>query len=84
MILTVENLIKLGKSKYGARVLETDSFSREDNISYRIDYENNSSTAMGGKSKGSIYIRGVKSEAKGIDSFKFVMEKSVDFCDLDA
>jgi hypothetical protein len=49
-----------------------------------IDYENNSSTAMGGKSKGSIYLRGIKSPNKGVESYKFVLEKSVDFCELDS
>lgn len=49
-----------------------------------IDYEDNSSTAMGGKSKGSIYLRGIKSANKGADSYKFVLEKSVDFCELDS
>ena len=38
---------------------------------------------MGGRSKGSIYLRGVRGQ-NGTDSFKFVFEKSVDFCDLDA
>ena len=43
----------------------------------------NSSTVSGGKSKGTVYIRGIKSET-GFDSFKFVLEKNVDFSDLDA
>ena len=39
---------------------------------------------MGGsKSKGSVYIRGVKGEL-GFDSFKFVLEKNVDFAELDS
>jgi len=36
----------------------------------------------GAFSHGSIYLRGVKSES--YDSFKFVMEKNNDFCELDA
>ncbi len=48
-----------------------------------IDYEVNSSTVSGGKSKGSIYIRGIKNQ-NGLDSYKFVLEKGVDFADLDS
>lgn len=48
-----------------------------------IDYEVNSTTASGGKSKGSIYIRGLKNQ-NGIDSYKFVLEKGVDFAQLDS
>jgi hypothetical protein len=47
-----------------------------------IDYEVNSSTANGAKTKGSIYIRGIKG-GEGFDSFKFIMEKGVDFNELD-
>jgi hypothetical protein len=50
-------------------------------ISYLIDYDVPSTTARGAKSKGSIYIRGVKGD--NYDSFKFVLEKSVDFHDTD-
>lgn len=53
-------------------------------MSYLIDYEVNSTTASGGKNKGSIYIRGIKATDGGFDSFKFILEKSVDFNDLDA
>jgi hypothetical protein len=77
----VEDMIKIGRAKFGGTVIDTDTFSKDDNISFKIDYSNDSSTAPGGKSKGSIYIRGVK--GKDIDSYKFVMEKGVDFCDLD-
>lgn len=76
-------MIKFGKIKYGSRVIDTDSFSKDDTVSFKIDFETKSTTAPGGKSKGSIYIRGVKNP-QGIDSFKFVMEKSVDFCELDS
>ena len=47
-----------------------------------MDYEVPSTTAVGAKSKGTVYIRGVKDES-GFDSFKFILEKSVDFHDLD-
>lgn len=49
-----------------------------------IDFENDSATARGAKNKGSIYIRGNKSLDGGYDSFKFILEKSVDFNDQDA
>ena len=43
----------------------------------------NSSTVGGGKSKGSVFLRGIKSET-GYESFKFVVEKMVDFAELDS
>lgn len=49
-----------------------------------IDYEVDSTTAQGAKNKGSIYIRGIKSQDGGYDTFKFILEKSVDFNDLDS
>lgn len=82
LILTVEDIIRLGKLNYQSKVTNTDSFKNADNVSYLIDYECMSTTASGGKSRGSIYIRGV--QQNGIDSYKFVMEKGVDFCDLDS
>lgn len=48
-----------------------------------IDYQCDSTTAMGGKSKGSVSIRGIKDE-RGWDSFKFTLEKNVDFHELDS
>ena len=63
--------------------MDTDSYLAGENVSYKIDYSVNSSTVSGGKSKGTVYIRGIKSET-GFDSFKFVLEKNVDFSDLDA
>lgn len=68
---------------FGSKITATDSYMKDDSVSYMIDFENNSTTAMGGRSKGSIYLRGVRGQ-NGTDSFKFVFEKSVDFCDLDA
>ena len=38
---------------------------------------------MGAKSRGSVYIRGVKGQ-NGTDSFKFILEKNTDFADLDS
>ena len=83
LILQTEKAINRGKEKHGSRILTTDSFSKGDNVSYLIDYHVNSSQAPGSKSKGSVYIRGVRAE-NGYDSFKFVLEKSVDFSELDS
>ena len=65
-------------------MITTDSFFQDDNMSYLIDYECDSTTAQGAKNKGSIYIRGIKSQDGGYDTFKFILEKSVDFNDLDS
>lgn len=51
-------------------------------MSYKVDYIVNSTTAPGGTSAGTIYIRGLKTPQG--DSFKFILEKSVDFSELDA
>ena len=83
LILATEKLIQGAKTTQGGKILSTDSYSQGDNVSYMIDYQVNSTTADGAKSKGSVYIRGLKGE-QGIDSFKFVLEKNVDFNDLDA
>jgi hypothetical protein len=77
-------LISNGKKQYGSRVISTDSYTQDENMSYLIDYEVDSTTAQGAKNKGSIYIRGIKSMDGGYDSFKFILEKSVDFNDLDS
>lgn len=63
-------------------MISTDSFIQDENVSYLIDYEVNSSSAEGSKTKGSIYIRGIKGEG-GFDSYKFILEKGFDFHDLD-
>ena len=49
-----------------------------------IEYMVNSSSCGGTKTKGTVYIRGIKSETGGLDSFKFVLEKLVDFNELDS
>lgn len=77
-------MIANSKQKYGARVIQTDSFFQDDNMSYLVDYEVDSTTAQGAKNRGSIYIRGIKSRDGGYDTFKFILEKSVDFNDLDS
>ena len=53
-------------------------------MSYLVDYEVDSTTAQGAKNRGSIYIRGIKAQDGGYDTFKFILEKSVDFNDVDA
>lgn len=64
-----------------SKIRTTDSFIREDNFSYKIDYECKSSAGgAGGKANGTLYFRGID----GQDKLKFMMEKSVDFCELDS
>ena len=81
-IVGTEQLITNGKTQYKAKITNTESFVKGDNVSYMIDYTTMSSGADGAFSKGSIYIRGVRQN--GFDSFKFVLEKNNDFCPLDA
>mmetsp|Transcript_41786 Transcript_41786/g.55068 ORF Transcript_41786/g.55068 Transcript_41786/m.55068 type:complete len:196 (-) Transcript_41786:1088-1675(-) len=83
LILSTEKLLKDGKKDQGVKITDTDSFSAGENVSYKIDYSVDSSTVGGGKSKGTVFIRGVKSET-GFDSFKLVVEKMVDFAKLDS
>jgi len=52
-------------------------------VAYLVDYSVASSGVQGTNCKGSIYIRGIKGD-EGIDSFKFTLEKSNDFSDLDS
>lgn len=84
ILASTQSLINSGKEKFGSRVVSTDSYIQDENMSYLIDYEVNSTSAMGAKNKGSIYIRGIKSNDGGYDSFKFILEKAVDFNDLDS
>jgi len=57
-----EKVIAKGKKEFKSRVTKTDSFSSGDNVSYLIDYMTESHESHGAFSKGSIYLRGVKSE----------------------
>jgi hypothetical protein len=59
IILAAEREINFGKT-HGAIKKGSNSFVLQENLSYIIDYECNSSTAPGSKSKGSIYLRGAK------------------------
>jgi len=47
-----------------------------------IDYSVNSSSVGGSRSKGTIFIRGIKKE-NGYESYKFVEEKRVDYATMD-
>jgi hypothetical protein len=58
LLAKTQSAISQGTPQYGSRVISTDSYSQEDNISYLVDYEVNSGVALGSKNKGSIYIRG--------------------------
>lgn len=39
--------------------------------------------SQSGKARGSVFLRGIRKD-NGYESFKFVIEKSVDFCDLES
>lgn len=52
-------------------------------MSYCIDYDVASSTASGGRCNGVVYLRGMKGE-NGVQAYKFVLEKNVDFAKLDS
>lgn len=84
ILAKTQGTITAGNNNFGSKVVSTDSYSQEDNISYLVDYEVNSATVSGAKNKGSVYLRGTKSQDGGYDSFKFILEKAVDFSDLDA
>ena len=81
-VVKTEQLLQQGKKEFGAKITSHDSFVKGDNMSYLIDYSCKSTQTDGAYSKGSVYIRGVKSD-EGYDSFKFVLEKNNDFSALD-
>lgn len=66
------------KRKYGTRILSNDTFSEGPNKSYFIEYEINSSTADGAKTKGTFQIKKLEGKS-GIYSYSFVLMKGVDF-----
>lgn len=84
LMLSTENLMKSQTEKQGVRITARDNFVSDDGktVAFKLDFLVNSSTVGGSKCKGALYIRGVKGD-NGIDSFKFVLEKNVDFSDLD-
>ncbi len=63
-------------------IIDTDTFQKGENSAFKFDYKVNSSTVGGGSSRGSVILRGLRSD--GYDSYKFVLEKSVDFAKLDS
>jgi len=83
LLATTKQKLEKSKDKYGVKVTHSDSYLADENVAYLLDYNVNSSKIEGTKSKGSIYIRGVKGK-EGWDSFKFILEKSNDFSDFDA
>lgn len=80
ILVAVKQVISENR-KNGAKIKNDDAYQQDDMMSYLLDYEVDSSTARGGKSGGSIYIRGAKGER--VDNFKFVVEKNVDFHETD-
>lgn len=80
LILSVKQVLKDNKSN-GAKIKDERDFKQDDMMSYLLDFEVDSTTARGGKSSGSIYIRGTKGDP--YDNFKFVLEKNVDFHQTD-
>lgn len=83
LILSTEKSIQDAKKTEGAKITNTDSYSAGENVSYMIDYSVNSSSVGGSKSRGSVFVRGIK-EQSGLESYKFVVEKLVDFAKLDS
>ena len=77
VLVQVQQLLNSRKKDDGARIINTDSFTKDDMVSYLLDYDVNSTTAVGAKNKGHIYIRGVT--GGDTSSFKFILEKNVDF-----
>jgi len=45
ILASTQSLINNSKSKYGSRVISTDSFFQDDNMSYLVDYEVESTSA---------------------------------------
>lgn len=82
LVIKTEKMLKEAKKSEGAMIIDTDTFQKGDNSSYKFDYKVNSSTVGGGSSRGSVFLRGLRSET-GYDSYKFVLEKNVDFAKLD-
>ena len=83
LLTSTKQLMTQSKENWGVKITNTDSYLAEENIAYLLDYNVESTMAPGSKSRGSVYIRGVKGH-EGWDSFKFVLEKANDFSDFDA
>lgn len=64
---------------------KTNAVPIEGNVSYIINYETVSKISDSGRATGTLYLRGVlNADEYTFEKFKFVLEKSVDFCDLDS
>ena len=61
-ILVTEKLIQKAGKNLNAKIVSTDSYSQGDTSSFMIDYLVDSSTAPGSPTKGTVYIRGMKTE----------------------
>lgn len=84
LLQKVQQKLDKGKGKkYDVRVTQTDSYLKDEQVAYLVDYLVSSSQVEGTRCPGSLYIRGVKGE-DGLDSFKFTLEKGQDFSDFDA
>jgi hypothetical protein len=81
MILSLEQMFSDDEKRSGCKITSKNSYKHGDNFSYMLDYSVDSTTAMGGKNKGTFYIRGVEN-SKG-DAYKFVLEKNTDFHEFD-
>ena len=68
--------------KYSLKAGKTDSYLNDGNVAYLMDYSVKSMEVEGTNNKGSCYIRGVEND--DCDSFKFILEKSNGFSDIDA
>lgn len=79
LILSLEQLIQ--DNAQSAKVTDKTSYKQGDNLSYMVDYKVDSTTAPGGRNKGTFFVRGVQNEAGA--AYKFVLEKNTDFHDLD-
>ena len=83
LLASTKQKMEQGKNQYGVRVTNNDSYLADENVSYLLDYSVDSTTIGGTKAKGSVYIRGYKGQ-DGWDSFKFTIEKNLDFSQFDA
>ena len=59
-ILCTEKLIQKAAKSQNAKIISTDSYSQGDTSSYMIDYQVVSTMNPGSPTKGTVYIRGVK------------------------
>jgi len=83
LLQKVQKKLEKGKGKkHDVRVTQTDSYLKDEQVAYLVDYSVRSSQVEGTRCPGSLYIRGVKGQ-DGLDSFKFTLEKGQDFSDFD-